>query len=266
MPDIHSSAVIDPGADIGPDVSIGPYCIVGPHAVIAPGCRLIAHVHVTGHTTIGARTVLYPFVSLGTPPQSVKYRGGATRLIIGADCDLRESVTMNTGTEDGGGQTTVGDRGLFMAYSHVGHDCQVGHDVTFANAATLAGHCTIGDHVFMGGLTAVHQFTRVGAHAMIAGMTGVRSDVIPFAVATGVYARLRGLNVIGLKRGGFSHQTLHLIRSAYHKLFFDEGLFNARLDVVEAKFGRDPAVAQMVAFVRAGSARSLCQPGGRHED
>jgi UDP-N-acetylglucosamine acyltransferase len=266
MPDIHASAVVDPGADIGPDVVIGPFCVIGPHVVIAPGCRLVANVHVTGHTTIGARTVIYPFASLGTPPQSVKYRGGPTQLIIGADCQIRESVTMNVGTEDGAGVTEVGDRGFFMAYSHVGHDCQVGHDVTFANAATLGGHCKIGDHVFMGGLSAVHQFTRVGAYAMISGITGVRSDVIPFAVATGVFGRLGGLNVIGLKRAGFSRQTLHTIRTAYRKLFFGEGLFDARLDAVEAEFGGDPAVAQVVAFVRSGTVRSLCQPGGRYED
>jgi UDP-N-acetylglucosamine acyltransferase len=265
MPDIHSSAVVDAGADIGPDVVIGPYCVIGPHVTIAPGCRLVAQVHVSGHTTIGARTVIHPFAALGTPPQSVKYRGGPTRLIIGADCQIREAVTMNVGTEDGLGTTQVGDRGFFMAYAHVGHDCQVGHDVTFANAATLGGHCQIGDHVFIGGLSAVHQFTRIGAYAMIAGVTGLRRDVIPFAV-TSAQNRLGGINVIGLKRGGFSHQTLHIIRKAYRKLFFGEGLFEARLDAVEVEFGRDPAVAQMVAFVRAGSVRSLCQPRGRSED
>jgi len=263
---IDSTARIEPGAVIGQDVTIGPYCIIGPNVVVEDGCRLVAHVHLTGHTRIGARTVIYPFASLGTPPQSVRYRRGPTRLLIGADCDIREGVTMNVGTEDGLGVTQVGDHGFFMAYSHVGHDCQVGHDVTFANAATLGGHCVIGEHVVMGGLSAVHQFTRIGAHAMIAGLSGIRGDVIPFAVAAGAFGRLRGINVIGLKRGGFSRQTLHTIRSAYRKLFFGEGLFEARLDTVEAEYGRDPAVAQMVAFVRSGSIRSLCRPGSRQED
>jgi UDP-N-acetylglucosamine acyltransferase len=263
---IDPTARIDPGAVLGRDVAIGPYCVIGPNVVLEDECRLIAHVHLTGHTRIGPRTVIYPFASLGTPPQSVRYRGGPTRLIVGADCDIRESVTMNVGTEDGLGLTQVGDRGFFMAYSHVGHDCQVGHDVTFANAATLGGHCVIGEHVVMGGLSAVHQFTRIGAHAMIAGLTGIRGDVIPFAVATGAFGRLRGLNLIGLKRGGFSRQTLHRIRKAYRKLFFGEGLFEARLDAVEAEFGHDPAVAQIVGFVRSGSIRSLCHPGGRYED
>ena len=266
MPDIHASAVVDSGADIAADVVVGPYCVIGPHVAIAPGCRLVAHVHVTGCTAIGARTVVYPYASLGTPPQSVNYRGGPTRLVIGADCQIRESVTMNIGTEDGRGLTEVGDRGFFMAYSHVGHDCQVGHDVTMANAATLGGHCTIGDHVFMGGLSAVHQFTRIGSHAMIAGMTGLRADVIPFALAIGAIGRLGGLNLIGLKRAGFPRQTQHMIRQAYRRLFFSDGLFEARLEAVESELGRDPAVAQMVAFVRSGTARSLCRPGGHHED
>src|SRR5262249_22505801 len=137
MTSIDATARVAPGAVIGTDVSIGPYCVIGPNAVIGDGCRLVAHVHITVHTTIGPRTVIYPFASLGTPPQSTRYRGGPTRLTIGADCDLRESVTMNLGTEDGGGITTVGDRGFFMANSHVGHDCHVGNDVVFANCATL---------------------------------------------------------------------------------------------------------------------------------
>ena len=266
MTAIDPTARVADGAVVGPQATIGPYCVIGPNVAIGEGCTLVAHVHVAGHTSIGPRTKIYPFTSLGTPPQSVKYRGGPTRLVIGADCQIRESVTMNVGTEDGRGVTEVGDRGFFMAYSHVAHDCQVGHDVTFANSATLGGHCAIGDHVFIGGLSAVHQFTRVGAHAMIAGMTGLRNDVIPFALAIGVVGHLGGLNVIGLRRSGFSRETLHMIRRAYRKLFFGDGLFEARLDAVEAELGHDPAVAQMVAFVRAGSARSLCQPGGRHED
>src|SRR5882672_715764 len=147
MPDIHASAVVDAGADIGADVVIGPYCVIGPHVAIAPGCRLVAHVHVSGHTTIGARTVIYPFASLGTPPQSVKYRGGPTRLVVGADCQIREGVTMNTGTEDAGGVTTVGDHCFLMANSHIGHDCRVGNHVTFANGAVLGGHVLVGENV-----------------------------------------------------------------------------------------------------------------------
>jgi UDP-N-acetylglucosamine acyltransferase len=227
---------------------------------------LIAHVHVTGKTSIGPRTVIYPFASLGTPPQSVRYRGGATRLVIGADCDIREAVTMNTGTEDGGGLTEVGDHGSYMVNAHIGHDCRVGRHVVFANSATLGGHCTCGDYVFMGGLSAAHQFTRIGAHAMIAGMTGLRGDVIPFGLAIGATGRLAGLNFVGMKRRAFSRETRHAARKAYHMLFFGDGLFAERVDRVAAELGGDAAVAQIVEFVRAGHERALCQPGDHHQD
>src|SRR5215470_4079811 len=151
MSDIHPSACVEPTAQLADDVTIGPYCVVGPHVSIASGARLIAHVHLTGHTLVGERTQIYPFASLGTPPQSVRYRGGPTRLVIGADCILRESVTVNIGTEDGGGITEVGDRCYLMAGSHVGHDCKVGSDVQFANNAVLGGHVTVGDFCFLGG-------------------------------------------------------------------------------------------------------------------
>src|SRR5215472_12524341 len=143
MLSIHPTAVIDRGAEIAEGVEIGPYCVVGPHVTIGPGCRLLAHVHIAGHTSVGPQTAIYPFASLGTPPQSVRYRGGPTRLMIGARCDIRESVTMNIGTEDGGGVTEIGERGFYMANSHVGHDCRVGAEVVFANGATLGGHCAV---------------------------------------------------------------------------------------------------------------------------
>jgi UDP-N-acetylglucosamine acyltransferase len=266
MPRIHPTALIEHGAEIAEDAEIGPYCVIGPHVTIGPGCRLLAHVHIAGRTLVGAQTVIYPFASLGTPPQSVHYRGGPTRLVIGARCDIRESVTMNIGTEDGGGVTEVGERGFYMANSHVGHDCRVGREVVFANGATLGGHCVVGDHVFIGGLSAVHQFGRIGAHAMIAGMTGVRSDVIPFGFAIGSVGRLAGLNVIGMKRRKFSRESIHAVRKAYRMLFLSEGTFAARIEMVEAELGNDAAVAAILAFVREGSGRSLCHPRGDYRD
>ena len=260
MTSIDASARIAPGAAIGADVEIGPFCVIGPDAVIGDGCRLIASVHVTGHTTIGPRTVIYPFASLGTPPQSTRYRGGPTRLVVGADCDLRESVTMNRGTEDGGGVTTVGDRGFFMANSHVGHDCHVGNDVVFANCATLGGHCEIGDGVVIGGLSAVHQFTRVGSCAMIGGVCGVRGDIIPFGLANGDYARLEGLNLIGLKRRKFPRERIQAIRRAYQRLFLDPGVFAERLEQAGREFAGDETVMQIIDFIRAGEHRPLCRP------
>jgi UDP-N-acetylglucosamine acyltransferase len=260
MPMIDPTARIEPGAIVEDDVSIGPYCIIGPKVVIGTGCRLVAHVHIAGQTAIGARTVIHPFASLGSVPQSTNYRGEATRLVVGTDCDIREGVTMSIGTDAGRRITEVGDRGFFMAYSHVAHDCRVGNDVIFANCATLGGHCVVGDHVFIGGLSAVHQFTRIGAHAMIGGMSGVRGDVIPFGLAAGGFAGLSGVNIVGMRRRKFPPETIRTVRSAYKTLFFAEGTLDARLAATEAQFGHDPAAAQMIAFVREKRERPLCFP------
>ncbi len=212
MTSVDQTARIEPGAVIGHDVSIGPYCVIGGNVVIGDGCRLTGHVHITGHTTIGPRAAIYPFASLGTPPQSIKYRGGPTRLIVGADCDIRESVTMNTGTEDDRGVTEVGDRCLLMVGAHVGHDCKVGNDVTFANNVVLGGHVTVGDFAFLGGQSAVRQFVRIGQGAMVVGMSGVRADVIPFGMVQGPLADLIGLNVVGMRRRGWSKADILRLR------------------------------------------------------
>jgi UDP-N-acetylglucosamine acyltransferase len=257
---IHPTAVIERTALIADDAEIGPYCVIGPHAEIAENCRLVAHVHVAGHTSIGPRTIIYPFASLGTPPQSVHYRGGPTRLVIGADCDIRESVTINLGTEDGGGITQIGDRAFFMANTHVAHDCHIGDNVTIAGS-TLGGHCMIGRHVFIGGFSGVHQFTRIGAHAMIGAVTCVRGDVIPFGLANGQIARLVGVNAVGMKRNGFSRDALSAVRRAYRILFLDGNLMEARLAAAEAALGAEPAVAEIIAFARVSSRRALCRPG-----
>lgn len=262
---IDPTARVEPGALLEDDVSIGPFCVVGRHVVIGSGCRLIAHVHIAGHTAIGARTIIHPFASLGGWPQSTGFHGEPTRLVVGADCDIREGVTMNIGTKEGGGITTVGDRGFFMAYSHVGHDCHVGNDVVFANCATLGGHCVVGDHVFIGGLSAAHQHTHIGAHAMIGGLSGLRGDVIPFGLVAGSFARLSGVNVLGMRRRKFAAESIRAVRSAYRSLFFSEGVMARRLEATEAKFGHDPAVAQIIAFVRDRRDRPLCFPGPHGE-
>jgi UDP-N-acetylglucosamine acyltransferase len=257
---IDPTARIEPGAKVGQDVSIGPYCIIGPDVTIGDGCRLLAHVHLAGHTMIGARTVIYPFASLGTPPQSVKYRGGPTRLAVGTDCDIRESVTMSTGTEDGGGVTRIGDRCFFMAGSHVGHDCQVGSDVTFANNAVLGGHVSIGDRAFLGGQAAVHQFVRVGEGAMIGGLSGITRDVIPFGFAFGPKAELVGLNMVGVKRRGHGRADMHRLRQCYRALFLGSGEFRDRLAAVAADYGADPLVGKIIDFLRAGGSRPPMMP------
>jgi UDP-N-acetylglucosamine acyltransferase len=257
---IDSTARVDPAAKIGAGASIGPYCVIGPHAVIGEGCRLVAHVHVTGHTTIGARTVIHPFASLGSPPQSVKYRGGPTQLVVGEGCDIRESVTMNLGTEDGGGVTRVGDRGFFMVGSHVGHDCHVGNDVVLANNAVLGGHVMLGDRVVLGGVTAIHQFVRIGEGAMISGMSAAAADIIPFGFAIGQRGVLQGLNVIGMRRRGLTRDDIKRVRNAYQALFLDGGVFRDRLARVERDFAGDPLVGKIVAFIHAGESRPLMHP------
>jgi UDP-N-acetylglucosamine acyltransferase len=260
MTTIDPSARIEPGATIAADAAIGPYCIIGANAVISEGCRLVAHVHLTGQVTIGARTVIYPFASLGTPPQSVKYRGGATRLVVGADCDIRENVTMNTGTEDGGGVTAVGDHCFLMAGSHVGHDCQVGSHVTFANNAVLGGHVCVGDHAFLGGQAAVHQFVRIGEGAMVGGVSGITRDLIPFGFAFGPKADLVGLNTVGLTRRGHSRAELHLLRQGFRALFLGEGAFRDRLEAAAVQYAASPLMGKIIAFLRAGGARPPMMP------
>jgi UDP-N-acetylglucosamine acyltransferase len=260
---IDPTARVADGARIGEGVEIGPYCLVGPQVELKGGVRLVAHVNVTGVTVIGEGTVVYPFASLGTPPQSAHYRGGMTRLVIGPRCELRESVTMSIGTEDGGGVTKVGERCFFMAGSHVGHDCRVGDGVTFANNVVLGGHVCVGDNTFFGGQVAVHQYVRVGEGVMVAGLSGVSTDIIPFGYALGQIADLVGLNAVGLERRGATRAEMHRLRSAYRALFLGEGVFADRVDLVGREFADDPSVAKIITFIRAGGKRPLMQPPQR---
>jgi UDP-N-acetylglucosamine acyltransferase len=212
--------------------------------------------------------VIYPFASLGTPPQSVHYKGEASRLIIGEKCMIREGVTMNTGTAGGRMETTVGDNCMFMVASHVGHDCTVGNNVIFANNATLGGHCSVGDNVFMGGLSAAHQFVRIGEQSVIGGLAGVEFDVIPFGAVLGARAELGGLNIIGMKRRGISRESIHRMRRAYRMLFFGAGSLAERVEDVAAEFAGDDNVLKIVEFVRGGKKRRLTLPrtnGGEQE-
>lgn len=257
---IDPTARVEDGAVIGEGTIIGPYCIVGSNVVIGANCRLISHVHVMGHTSIGANCTISPFVVLGGAPQDLSYRGEPTRLEIGSDCTFREGVTMNVGTIKGGGLTRVGDRGFFMNNSHVGHDCTVGNDAIFATSATLGGHCEIGDFVYIGGLSAVHQFTRIGSQVMVGGVCGIRDDVIPYGLVNGQYAVLEGLNVIGMRRRKFTRERLATVRSFYQDLFHGPGVFAERLARVQARAGEDPAIAEILAFIAGGKHRPLCLP------
>lgn len=260
MPDIHPTAIVAEGAKIASSAVIGPYCIVGPHVVLDEGVRLISHVVVDGITSIGQNSVVYPFASLGQRPQDLKYKGEPSRLEIGCDNQIREHVTMNPGTEGGGMLTRVGNNGLFMVAAHVAHDCRIGDNVILVNNATLAGHVTIGDFAVLGGLSAVHQFVRIGRHAMVGGMTAVDSDIIPYGTVVGNRAYLSGLNLIGIKRRGFSRDDIHALRNAYRLLFATHATMAERLEEVAATFGHSAPVREIVDFIREDSSRALCQP------
>jgi UDP-N-acetylglucosamine acyltransferase len=260
MSKVHATALVSDGARLGADVEIGPYCIVGPQAVIADGVRLLSHVVIEGVTEIGEGTVVHPFACLGSPPQHLGHKGESTRLVVGRNNQIREHVTMHTGTVMGAGVTTVGDGGLFMVGSHVAHDCVVGNNVVFANNATLGGHVNVGDFVFMGGLSAVHQHTRVGRYSFIGGLGAVTKDVIPYGSVWGVYAHLEGLNLVGLKRRGFSRETINELRAAYRLLFAPEGAFQERLEDVAQTYSGSREVMEIVDFIRADAARPICLP------
>jgi len=257
MSRIDPTARIEDGATIGDGAVIGPYCTVGRNVTIGSGCVLKSHVNIAGHTSIGANCKIFPFASLGEAPQDIGYKDEPTTLTIGEGCTIRESVTMNRGTLKGGGKTVVGARGFFMAYSHVGHDCIVGNDVIFANSGTLGGHCEIGDFVYIGGLAAVHQFVRIGPQAMIAGVSGVRGDLIPFGMASGQHAFLEGLNIIGMRRRGFTASRLQTVRDFYQRLFHGSGVFADRLEALRPMGESDPAIADMIKFIDEGKKRAL---------
>jgi UDP-N-acetylglucosamine acyltransferase len=263
MAAIDPTARVADGARIGDGVEIGPYCLVGPDVALEGGVRLVGQVSVAGVTSVGEGTVVYPFASLGTPPQSAHYRGEPTKLVIGSHCRIREGVTMNTGTVAGGGVTRVGARGFFMVSSHVGHDCNVGDDVTFANNAVLGGHVSVGNNVFVGGNSAVHQFVRIGEGVMVGGLSGIPTDIVPFGFALGQIATLVGLNAVGLRRRGASRADLHRLREAYRALFSRQGVFAERVKQTAIEFADDPLVQKVIAFIREGGKRPLMHPAAK---
>jgi UDP-N-acetylglucosamine acyltransferase len=264
MTEIHPTAVIEAGAELGENVTIGAFCSVGPNVTLGDGCRLVSHAVVAGRTSIGANTHIYPFASIGHQPQDLKYQGEASTLEIGANNIIRENVTMNPGTEGGGMVTRVGNNCLFMVGAHVAHDGIVGNHVIFANNATIAGHVVVEDYAVLGGLCAVHQFVRIGCHAMIGGMSGVEQDVIPYGSVLGNRARLAGLNVVGIRRRGFSRSEIADLRKAYRLLFAEEGSMSERLIDVSEMYKENEAVMDIVDFIRGDSSRSICQPRTEH--
>ena len=247
---IHSTAIIDPKAELNSGVEIGPYCVIGPHVRIGQGATLGPHVVVDGWTKIGEACRIFQFASIGTIPQDLKYKGEESWVIIGNNTTIREFVTINRGTAQSGGKTIVGNNNFFMAYSHVAHDCRTGDHVVLANAATLAGHIEIEDYAIVGGLVGVHQFVRLGCHCIIGGGSGVNQDIPPYMMANGQRARLYGLNLVGLKRHNFSSEALSNLKKAY-RIIFRSGLTTGKaLDQVEREIDNSPEVDHLVSFIR----------------
>jgi UDP-N-acetylglucosamine acyltransferase len=265
-PAIHASACVEAGAQLGAGVEIGPFCHVGPDVVLGEGVRLISHVSLAGVTSVGARTRIFPFASIGHEPQDLKYRGEPVRLSIGEDCLVREGVTMNPGTAGGGSHTIVGARCVFLANAHVAHDCRLGDDIILSNNVMLGGHCQIGDFVIISGGAAAHQFVRIGAHAFVGGLAGVENDIIPYGLALGNRAALAGLNIVGLKRRGFSREAIHDLRRAYRELFAPEGTLKERVEDVAAEFAAHAEVRQILDFLREGGERAICMPRAGKEE
>ncbi len=257
---IHPSSVVEDGATLGAGVEIGPFCHVGSKVALGDGVRLVSHVSLAGDTTIGARTRIFPFAAIGHQPQDLKYRGEAVRLVVGEDCLIREHVTMNPGTGGGGSETIVGPRSVFLTNAHVAHDCRVGEGVILSNNVMLAGHVQVGDFAIISGGAAAHQFVRIGAYGFVGGLAGLEHDLIPFGMALGNRALLAGLNVVGLKRRGFSHEAIHELRRAYKMLFSGRGALKERVEDVAEAFPGQEAVQQIIAFLRQGGDRAICVP------
>jgi UDP-N-acetylglucosamine acyltransferase len=256
---IHSSSVIDSKAKIGTNVKIGPFCYIGPKVQIKDNVELVSNVHVEGNTIIGKGTKIFPFASIGTQPQDLKYKGENNILEIGEENIIREYVTINPGTEGGGGKTVIGNKCLFMISSHIAHDCHVGNDVVIANNVPLGGHVTIEDSVVIGGNSAVQQFTRIGRLAMIGGMTGVLKDVIPFGLSFGNRNYLRGINLIGLKRKKYDNKKIMELDAAFKKIFSLKNL-HENLSKINGEYKGNQLVEEVINFISKDKKRPICTP------
>lgn len=264
--DIHPTAIVEAGATLGDGVRIGPYCIVGAETKLGDGVQMISHAIVTGRTTVGPRSTIFPFASIGHRPQDLKYHGELSTLEIGADCTIREHVTINPGTEGGGMITKIGDRCLIMIGVHIGHDCIIGSNVIMSNNVTFAGHCRVDDFVVMSGYSGATQFVHIGAHAFVGGLSKVEKHLIPYGTAVGNPAELSGLNLVGLKRRGFDREAIHNLRTAYRMIFSTEGTLRERVDDAAAIFPNDVLVQDVVKFIVAAKDAPLTLPRNGHAD
>jgi UDP-N-acetylglucosamine acyltransferase len=263
---VHPTAIVEDGAQLGEGVTIGPFCMVGSEVKLGENVELISHAVVTGRTTLGARSKVFPFASIGHRPQDLKYSGEPSTLEIGSDTTIREYVTINPGTTGGGMVTRVGSNCLLMIGVHIGHDCQIGNNVILSNEVTFAGHCHVGDYVVVSGHSGAIQFVHIGAHAFIGGLTKVEKDVIPYGTVVGYPAALTGLNLVGLRRRGFDREAIHGLRAAFRMIFSTEGTLRERVDDAAQLFADAELVQDVVRFIVDAKDRPLTLPRNGHGD
>ena len=256
---IHKTSIIDKKAKISSSAKIGPYTIIGPEVEIGENVNIYSHVNIAGHTKIGSGTTIFPFSSIGTQPQDLKYKGEKNKLIIGKNNIIREYVTINPGTEGGGGLTSIGNECLFMISSHIAHDCKIGNNVVIANNVPIGGHAVIEDSVTIGGNSAVQQFTRIGRLAMIGGMTGVLNDVIPFGLSFGNRNYLNGINLVGLRRAKISNENIKIMQKAYDIIFKSEN-FRLNIDNLNSEIKNNVFVNKIVKFINSDKKRPISLP------
>lgn len=264
MSQIHPTAIIEDGAQIGENVTIGPYAIVGAHCIIEDNATIKGHVYLDGHTTIGKSSTIWPGAVIGTKTQDLKYRGETTYVIIGSNTEIRECVTINSSCKEGT-FVKVGNNCLVMAYCHIAHNCEIGNNVIMSNNATLAGHVLVEDYAVIGGLTAVHQFCRVGKYAMVGGMSRVAYDVPPYTIGAGGPYRLGGLNLVGLKRHGFSLETRKLLTQAFKLVFRSDLSLKEALQAIEEQITLTPEVRHFLEFAKASKRGLIGKQGGKQE-
>lgn len=264
---IHPTAVIDSRAEIGADVSIGPFSVIGEHVVIGRGCQIGPHVVIQGRTRLGAENRVFQFASIGAQPQDLKFHGEPSVLEIGARNQIREFVTLQPGTKHGLMKTVIGDGNLFMANSHVAHDCIVGSNNVFANSCALGGHVVVEDHVILGGMAGVHQWTRIGRNALLGGGSMVNQDIPPYCIGQGDRCRLRGINLIGLRRAGFSAEEISGIKQAYRAIFLEKGALQEKISRISDEPSSEPRVQLFIDFIKQSiqqDGRGVTMPSRAH--
>lgn len=256
--EIHSTAIIHPKSEIDEDVSIGPFSIIAEGVQIKKGTKLMSNVILECNTMIGENCTIFPFTSIGLPPQDLKYKGEQTGVTIGDNNTIREYITIHRASVGGDGVTTVGDNNFLMAYVHIAHDCKIGNSVIMSNVATLAGHVIVEDHAYIGGLVAVHQFTRIGAYSMVGGFSGVGQDIPPYTIASGARAKLFGLNAVGLKRHGFSDSTINDLKKAYKILFREKRTLKDALKKIQEDLPYTDEIKHLIEFIQENK-RGICR-------